>query len=137
MVIRSAKRIRGRLRLPGDKSISHRAAMIAALAEGVSRIKNFSTSADCQATLSCLRQLGVEIEQDGADLTIRGAGVHGLRAPDRRLDWGTSGTTMRLPGGILAGQNFASTLTGAESLRSRPMQKMTEPLQMMGVEISS
>ena len=137
MVIRSAKRIRGRLRLPGDKSISHRAAMIAALAEGVSRIKNFSTSADCQATLSCLRELGVEIEQDGADLTIRGAGVHGLRAADAPLDCGNSGTTMRLLAGILAGQNFTSTLTGDESLRSRPMQRIIEPLQMMGVEISS
>ncbi len=111
--------------------------MIAALAEGVSHIRNFSTSADCAATLSCLRQLGVRVEHSGTDVTIQGAGVDGLRAPAAPLDCANSGTTMRLLAGVLAGQNFASILTGDESLRSRPMQRVIEPLEMMGAQISS
>ncbi len=105
--------------MPGDKSISHRAAMIAALAQGTSSIKNFSTSADCAATLLCLKALGVLIGKDDADLLITGVGTDGLREPKAPLDCGNSGTTMRLLAGILAGQNFTSTLTGDESLRSR------------------
>src|SRR6266550_454197 len=123
--------------MPGDKSISHRAAMIAALAQGTSSIKNFSTSADCAATLLCLKALGVLIGKDDADLLITGVGTDGLREPKAPLDCGNSGTTMRLLAGILAGQNFTSTLTGDESLRSRPMQRIIEPLQMMGANISS
>src|SRR5947208_12570337 len=132
-----AKRIRGRLTVPGDKSISHRAAMIAALAEGSSRITNFSTSADCAATLACLDELGVSIERDGGDLLIHGVGLNGLRAPAAPLDCRNSGTTMRLLAGILAGQNFKTELTGDDSLRSRPMQRIIEPLEMMGARISS
>src|SRR5437763_6869045 len=101
MLVRPAKRIRGRLVMPGDKSISHRAAMIAALADGRSHITNYSTSADCAATLSCLRQLGVRIERNGNDVTIYGVGRDGLRVPDAPLDCGNSGTTMRLLAGIL------------------------------------
>ncbi len=123
--------------LPGDKSISHRAALIAALADGVSRISNYSTSDDCAATLSCLRQLGVQVEKTGSEVTIHGVGLHGFQAPDGPLDCGNSGTTMRLLAGILAGQDFRSTLTGDESLRSRPMQRIIEPLEMMGAQISS
>jgi len=123
--------------MPGDKSISHRAAMIAALAEGTSRIGNFSTSEDCGATLRCLEQLGVRVSRDGSDLSIEGAGRDGFRAPASPLDCGNSGTTMRLLAGILAGQEFESTLTGDDSLRSRPMQRIIEPLQMLGAEISS
>jgi len=123
--------------MPGDKSISHRAAMFAALADGTSSITNFSTSADCAATLSCLKQLGVSIERENEGLLIIGAGIDGLRAPQAPLDCGNSGTTMRLLAGILAGQDFNSTLTGDESLRSRPMQRIIEPLQMMGASISS
>jgi 3-phosphoshikimate 1-carboxyvinyltransferase len=123
--------------MPGDKSISHRAAMIAALAEGTSSIRNFSTSADCTATLSCLTALGVAIERDNTAVAITGAGIDGLREPAGPLDCGNSGTTMRLLAGILAGQDFKSTLTGDESLRSRPMQRIIEPLQMMGARISS
>ena len=137
MIISPAKRIRGELAVPGDKSISHRAAMIAALARGTSRIKNYSTSADCAATLSCLRDLGVLIEQTADEILIHGAGNNGLRAPSKALDCNNSGTTMRLLAGILAGQNFRSTLTGDESLRSRPMQRVIEPLEMMGAQISS
>jgi len=137
VLIRSAKRIRGRIRVPGDKSISHRAVMIAALADGPSHITNYSTSADCAATLSCLRQLGVQIERTGNDVTIYGVGPNGLRAPDAPLDCGNSATTMRLLAGILAGCDFESTLTGDESLRSRPMQRIIEPLEMMGAQTSS
>jgi 3-phosphoshikimate 1-carboxyvinyltransferase len=125
------------MRVPGDKSISHRAAMLAALAHGSSSVKNFSSSADCAATLSCLRALGVSIETEGADLVIAGVGSVGLREPTEALDCGNSGTTMRLLAGILAGQDFASTLKGDASLSSRPMQRIIEPLQMMGANITS
>src|SRR6266853_3960720 len=123
--------------MPGDKSISHRAAMIAALADGTSRLRNFSNSADCEATLSCLTRLGVSIERDRDDLRVHGAGAEGLRVPAEPLDCRNSGTTMRLLAGILAGQDFKSTLTGDASLRSRPMQRIIEPLTMMGATIDS
>jgi len=123
--------------MPGDKSISHRAAMIAALAEGASRIRDFSTSEDCGATLRCLDQLGVRISRDGSDVSIEGCGRDRFRAPASPLDCGNSGTTMRLLAGILAGQEFESTLTGDDSLRSRPMQRIIEPLQMLGAAMSS
>jgi 3-phosphoshikimate 1-carboxyvinyltransferase len=112
MNISPAKRINGRLTMPGDKSISHRAAMLAAVSEGVSRIANYSTSQDCAATLSCLQDLGVRIDRKGTEVLIHGAGRKGLRAPKSELDCGNSGTTMRLLAGILAGQSFVSTLTG-------------------------
>ena len=137
MIIRRAKTIRGQMRVPGDKSISHRAAMIAALADGTSSIRNFSTSADCAATISCLKALGVKITRTGADLLITGAGIDGLREPAAPLDCANSGTTMRLLAGILAGQDFQSTLTGDESLRSRPMRRIIEPLERMGANISA
>jgi 3-phosphoshikimate 1-carboxyvinyltransferase len=137
VIIRPAKQIQGRLDLPGDKSISHRAALIAALAEGTSRLVNFSSSADCGATLSCLQQLGVGIEREGHEVVIHGIGADGLRAPLKPLDCANSATTMRLLAGILAGHNFTSTLTGDASLRSRPMQRIIEPLRMMGANVSS
>ncbi|HEY8203154.1 MAG TPA: 3-phosphoshikimate 1-carboxyvinyltransferase [Pyrinomonadaceae bacterium] len=137
VIIRRAKRIRRHLEIPGDKSISHRAAIIGALANGTSRIKHFSTSQDCAATLQCLAQLGVAIRRDGSDILVEGIGRDGLRAPTEPLDCGNSGTTMRLLAGILAGQKFESTLTGDESLRSRPMQRIIEPLTMMGATVSS
>src|SRR5688572_11526334 len=123
--------------MPGDKSISHRAAMIGALANGTSRISNFSTSEDCAATLRCLEQLGVSITRASDDLVVQGVGARRLRVPKEPLDCGNSGTTMRLLAGILAGQNFEATLTGDESLRTRPMQRIIEPLEMMGAEILS
>ena len=123
--------------MPGDKSISHRAAMIAALANGTSRIRNFSTSEDCAATLRCLQQLGVSIKRESDDVIVQGVGTRGLRAPKEPLDCGNSGTTMRLLAGILAGQDFEATLTGDGSLRFRPMQRIIEPLKLMGAEISS
>jgi 3-phosphoshikimate 1-carboxyvinyltransferase len=137
VIILPAKKIRGQVQMPGDKSVSHRAAMIAALAEGPSGIRNFSTSADCNSTLSCLDALGVAIEREGVNLLISGVGIDGLREPEAALNCGNSGTTMRLLAGILAGQNFESTLTGDESLLSRPMARIIEPLQMMGASISS
>ncbi len=123
--------------MPGDKSIAHRAAMIAALAERSSRIINFPNNADCEGTLSCLAKLGVSIERRDSELLVRGGGVEGLRASSEPLDCRNSGTTMRLLAGILAGQNFKSTLTGDESLRARPMARIIEPLRMMGARISS
>lgn len=137
MIIPRAKRIRGRLTLPGDKSISHRAAIIAAIANGISRISNYSTSADCASTLSCLGELGVRIERNGADILVHGVDDEVLRPPNQALDCGNSGTTMRLLAGVLAGQDFTAELTGDESLRKRPMQRIIEPLEMMGARISS
>lgn len=137
MKIRPARRIRGRLRLPGDKSISHRAALLAALAEGRSRVTNFSTSADCTTTLDCLRQLGVSIDVEETTVSIEGRGARGLRAPAAMLDCGNSGSTMRLLAGVLAGQAFVSELTGDDSLRSRPMRRIIEPLEQMGARIAS
>src|SRR3954471_17608289 len=121
--------------MPGDKSISHRAAMIAALADGIARIENYGSAADCAATVSCLQQLGVRIERDDRTLIVHGVGPAGLRAASEPLDCANSGTTMRLLAGILAGQEFQSVLTGDESLRSRPMQRIIEPLEMMGAEV--
>ena len=137
MKIQPARRIRGRLRLPGDKSISHRAALLASLAEGRARLTNFSTSADCAATLDCLRQLGVSIEHEGTKVRIEGTGTDGLRASSAMLDCGNSGSTMRLLVGVLAGQDFVSRLTGDASLRSRPMKRIIEPLELMGARITS
>ena len=111
--------------------------MIGALANGTSRISNFSTSEDCAATLRCLQQLGVSIKRESDDVIVQGVGTRGLRAPKEPLDCGNSGTTMRLLAGILAGQDFEATLNGDGSLRSRPMQRIIEPLKMMGAEISS
>jgi 3-phosphoshikimate 1-carboxyvinyltransferase len=129
----------GSLRMPGDKSISHRAAIIAALAApgGRSHLTNYATSADCAATLACLRQLGVTIERAGNNVLVEGAGTELSHAPIAPLDCGNSGTTMRLLAGVLAGQPFASILTGDASLCSRPMKRIIEPLEMMGARISS
>jgi 3-phosphoshikimate 1-carboxyvinyltransferase len=130
--------LRGRVRVPGDKSISHRALLLGALADGVSRISGFLSCDDCLATLTCLRGLGVEIEtRSPTILTIHGRGLHGLRAPTAPLNCGRSGTTMRLLAGILVGQSFASTLTGDEQLLRRPMRRIAEPLRRMGAEIET
>src|SRR6202789_477228 len=127
--------INGVLELPGDKSVSHRYAILAALAEGKSEILNYSSAADCKSTLGCLRHLGVEVQQSRERLHITGKGLEGLQAPRRSLDAENSGTTIRMLAGVLAGQSFASTLTGDASLRSRPMRRVVEPLRKMGAEI--
>jgi 3-phosphoshikimate 1-carboxyvinyltransferase len=137
MEIRPARRVNGTIHPPGDKSISHRAALIAALAKDPSYIKNYSTSLDCASTLSCLSELGVSIERDGSNLKIDGVGETGLMRPTRPLDCGNSGSSLRMLAGILAGQSFDSTLTGDGSLRSRPMKRVIEPLKLMGASIAS
>ena len=133
--IEPAKVITGGIEPPGDKSISHRYAMLAALANGMSELRHFSSAADCQSTLDCLRALGAEVKRDGETLRITGRGPRGLKSPWRALDAGNSGTTMRLLTGILAGQKFSSKLTGDESLQRRPMKRVVEPLRKMGADI--
>src|SRR6476620_11761408 len=137
MIVHRAKRLSGEIGLPGDKSISHRAVMIGSIARGVTRVSNFATSADCASTIGCFRSLGVNIEQNGSDVTFNGAGKYGLERPTGPLDCGNSGTTMRLMSGILAGQSFDSVLTGDESLRSRPMKRVIDPLTAMGGRVQS
>jgi len=138
MRIQPARRIRGRLRLPGDKSVSHRAAILSALSGGRVRITNFSTGEDCAATLRCLRQLGVVIEGTNDDaLYVEGVGARGLHNSAEALDCGNSGSTMRLLAGVLAGQNFASTLVGDASLLQRPMRRIIEPLRLMNARIEA
>jgi 3-phosphoshikimate 1-carboxyvinyltransferase len=130
--IRPASSLAGSIALPGDKSISHRYAMIASLAEGATRISNYSTGADCHSTLTCMRAMGVEIDGEGTEIAIHGRGLDGLRAPARELDAGNSGSTIRMLAGILAGQRFASCIGGDESLSRRPMQRVMRPLAGMG-----
>jgi 3-phosphoshikimate 1-carboxyvinyltransferase len=124
--------------VPGDKSISHRYALVAALAEGRSRLAGFSSGADCQSTLGCLRALGVEITREtDATITLVGRGFGGFRSPDAPLDAGNSGTTMRMLAGVLAGQPFTSTLVGDASLSARPMRRVMEPLERMGARLDA
>ncbi|HTS32275.1 MAG TPA: 3-phosphoshikimate 1-carboxyvinyltransferase [Bryobacteraceae bacterium] len=130
-----ATAISGSLTLPGDKAISHRYAMIGAIAEGPTRIHNFSTGADPHSTLGCLGALGVEVEGSGTELTIHGRGLDGLCEPSADLDAGNSGSTIRMLSGILAGQRFRSRLVGDESLSRRPMQRIMTPLAQMGASI--
>lgn len=137
MKIYPGRSLHGKIDLPGDKSISHRAAMLLAIAGGQARINNFSESADCASTLSCLRLLGVTVERDGQAVSVTGVGKRGLRKPPRELDCGNSGTTMRLLAGILAGHGFESVLTGDESLQRRPMKRVLEPLTLMGASVGS
>ena len=130
--------VSGVVELPGDKSISHRYAILAALAHGRSDIANYSTAADCRSTLACLERLGIEIKIGRErDVQITGTGLQGLNAPKRALDAENSGSTMRMLAGVLAGQPFTSTLTGDASLRRRPMRRVIEPLRLMGAEIRS
>ena len=129
--------INGVLELPGDKSISHRYAILAALAEGRSEILNYSSAADCKSTLACLRRLGVGIDFERERLGISGNGLDGLKAPRRSLDAENSGTTIRMLSGVLAGQSFSSAITGDSSLRARPMRRVVEPLRKMGAKIDT
>jgi 3-phosphoshikimate 1-carboxyvinyltransferase len=135
-VIRPAKSLNGSVRLPGDKSISHRYAMLGGIAEGTTKLENFSTGADCASTLDCLRALGVEWERKDASVTIRGRGLS-LQPPSAPLNCGNSGSTIRMLSGILAGQEFTSELVGDESLSRRPMARIIKPLEMMGARIVS
>ncbi len=137
MKIQPAKFLRGKINLPGDKSISHRAAILSAMATGDARIENFATSADCASTLGCLMDLGVEIRKENTTVLVRGVGKNGFSKPKKELDCGNSGTTMRLLAGVLAGQDFDSVLIGDESLSRRPMRRIIEPLTQMGANIKS
>src|ERR1043165_7891426 len=135
MNLNPARHIRGRLQLPGDKSISHRAALIAALASGSSEIRNFSTARDCASTVACLRDLGISVEQTDDKLIF--AGGEKLIAPRRPLDCGNRGSPLRILGGVLAGHDLVAELTGDESLSTRPMRRIIEPLELMGAKIES
>jgi len=139
VVVRPARQVAGALRLPGDKSISHRYAMLGAIAEGKTRLENYSTGADCASTLGCLRSLGVSwmcADPDSNTVEIAGRGSM-LAEPAAPLDCGNSGSTMRMLCGILAGQHFKSELFGDESLSRRPMARIIRPLSEMGAEISA
>ena len=145
--MRPARNVRGNVRLPGDKSISHRYAMLAGIAEGTSRLENYSTGADCASTLGCMRSLGVEWERkdkdkEGADniaddvIEVKGRGL-ALAAPSTVLDCGNSGSTMRMLSGIMAGQKFTCEMVGDQSLSRRPMERVIRPLSAMGAQIAS
>lgn len=138
VIVRPARNIRGSVELPGDKSISHRYGMLAGIAEGPSRLENYSTGADCASTLSCMRSLGVEWSRKpgGNVIEIEGRGLS-LRAPEGPLDCGNSGSTMRMLSGIVAGQQFSSEMIGDESLSRRPMERVIQPLSAMGAQICS
>ena len=135
--ISPASAISGSLSLPGDKSISHRYALIGAIAEGDTRISNYSTGADCHSTLGCVRALGIEVDGGGTEFTIHGKGLDGLRSPAQDLDAGNSGSTIRMLSGILAGQPFEARIFGDESLSRRPMQRVMKPLGQMGARIDA
>jgi 3-phosphoshikimate 1-carboxyvinyltransferase len=138
ITVRPATRAAGRVRVPGDKSISHRYALLSALADGESHISGYSLGADCAATLTCLRSLGVQIRPTGPSAwAITGRGLGGLRAPEAPLDAVNSGTTIRLLAGILAGHGFRTVIGGDESLQRRPMRRIIEPLTRMGARIDS
>lgn len=136
VLIHPAKSLSGSVRLPGDKSISHRYAMLGAIAEGTTNLENFSTGADCASTLGCLRSLGVQLERNGSSVVIHGQDGK-LRPPVSPLDCGNSGSTIRMLSGILAGREFTCELTGDESLSRRPMARIITPLEMMGARIAS
>src|SRR5579863_1432600 len=135
--IRPAGRLSGLITLPGDKSISHRFAMIASLAEGASKITNYSTGADCHSTLDCVRALGLEVEEQGTTVTVKGRGLDGWQRPQNDLDAGNSGSTIRMMAGLLAAQPFTSRLFGDESLSRRPMGRIIKPLESMGARIEA
>ena len=129
--------VKGEVRVPGDKSISHRAVMFGALAKGTTAVTNFLQGADCLSTISCFQQMGIPIENNGNEVLIHGKGLHGLSMPQQPMDVGNSGTTMSLMSGILAGQEFKSVLTGDASIQKRPMGRVIDPLSQMGAGIVS
>jgi len=136
-VVRPAPRVSGRIRVPGDKSISHRYALLGALADGRTRISNYSPGADCAATLACLRALGADIRRDHGVVEITGRGVRGLAAPAAPLDAANSGTTMRLLSGVVAAHRFTTTIGGDASLSRRPMRRVLDPLTRMGARVEA
>src|SRR5215472_14776423 len=135
--ISPARHLSGTLRLPGDKSISHRYAMLAAIAEGRTRIRNYSPGADCQSTLGAIEALGVSIDRRDGEIEIDGRGLEGLQTPKADLDAGNSGSTIRMLSGILAAQKFSTRIGGDESLSRRPMERIMKPLGQMGATITA
>jgi 3-phosphoshikimate 1-carboxyvinyltransferase len=135
--IAPARRLRGRIRLPGDKSISHRLAILAALAEGTSRFGHFSTAGDCRSTLGCLQALGVRVAATDDAVSVTGGGYGALRAAAHPLDAGNSGSTLRMLAGVLAARPFRSVLDGDASLRARPVERVAAPLRAMGARIDT
>jgi 3-phosphoshikimate 1-carboxyvinyltransferase len=134
--VKPVSSVAGRVRVPGDKSISHRTVMLGGLAEGRTEVTGFLASADCLATLEAFRAMGVQVDRHTeTSLTVHGRGLHGLHAPGHVLDMGNAGTAIRLSMGLLAGQRFESTMTGDSSLRSRPMERVAKPLRQMGADI--
>ncbi len=129
--------LRGRIRLPGDKSISHRYAILGALAHGETRIRHYSSGADCASTLGCLSALGVPVEKQGSEVRVQGSGVEGFRAPEAMLNAGNSGSTIRMLSGVLAGLPFDTRIAGDESLARRPMDRIMRPLAGMGASIDA
>ena len=135
--ISPARHVSGTLRLPGDKSISHRYGMLASIAEGTSTLENYSTGQDCHSTLGCFSAMGIAIHKDGTTITVEGRGLDGLQAPAAPLDAGNSGSTIRMISGILAAQPFTSRIGGDESLSKRPMARIMKPLAEMGAHIAA
>ena len=134
MVIQKIKKAVGQIKVPGDKSISHRAVMLGSLANGVTEISGFLKGADCLSTIDCFRKMGIDIDINGENVTVHGNGLRGLKKPDEMLYTGNSGTTTRLLCGILAGQNFDTSITGDASIQKRPMGRVVKPLSMMGAK---
>lgn len=137
MVIQKIKKAVGQIKVPGDKSISHRAVMLGSLANGVTEISGFLKGADCLSTIDCFRKMGIDIDINGENVTVHGNGLRGLIKPDEMLYTGNSGTTTRLLCGILAGQNFDTSITGDSSIQKRPMGRVVKPLSMMGAKIEN
>ena len=137
MVIQKIKKAVGQIKVPGDKSISHRAVMLGSLANDVTEISGFLKGADCLSTIDCFRKMGIDIDINGENVTVHGNGLRGLKKPDEMLYTGNSGTTTRLLCGILAGQNFDTSITGDASIQKRPMGRVVQPLSMMGAKIEN
>ena len=137
MVIQKIKKAVGQIKVPGDKSISHSAVMLGSLANGVTEISGFLKGADCLSTIDCFRKMGIDIDINGENVTVHGNGLRGLKKPDEMLYTGNSGTTTRLLCGILAGQNFDTSITGDASIQKRPMGRVVQPLSMMGAKIEN
>lgn len=137
MELKNARRLKGTIAIPGDKSISHRAIMFGAISDGITEITNFLQGADCLSTISCFQKMGISIDNTADRVIVHGKGLHGLQAPTELLDVGNSGTTTRLISGILAGQPFTSTLNGDASIQKRPMGRILTPLSSMGADVNS
>lgn len=137
MTVTKASHLKGEITIPGDKSISHRSVMFGSIAKGTTKISHYLQGADCLSTISCFEKMGIRIENNGSSVLVHGQGLHGLKKPKTILDCGNSGTTTRLISGILAAQNFPVALTGDDSIKKRPMNRIIEPLALMGAQIKS